>query len=71
MKLSNKIYDILKVFLIRVVPALIFLIGALGEIYHFEDIAHIIIMTISAVATALGMVLGISSKNYYKNMKGD
>lgn len=67
MKLKNKTYDILKVILTRGVPALIFLIGALGEIYHFEDTAHIIIMTISAVATALGMMLGISSKNYYKN----
>lgn len=70
MKLSNKAYDNLKTILTKVVPALIFLIGTLGEIYHFEDIANTINLTIGAIATAVGMVLGISSKNYYKN-KGE
>ena len=67
MKLSNKTYDILKTILTKVVPALIFLIGTLGEIYHFEDIANTINLTIGAIATAVGMALGISSKNYYKD----
>lgn len=67
MKLENKTYDILKTILTKGVPALIFLIGTLGEIYHFEDIANIINLTIGAVATAVGMALGISSKNYYKD----
>lgn len=63
--LSNKMYNILKWFLIIFVPALITLIGALGKIYNFDT--ETIILTISAIATFLGAITGISNINYYKN----
>lgn len=63
--LSNKMYNILKWFLIIFVPALITLIGALGKIYSFNT--DTIILTISAIATFLGAITGISNINYYKN----
>lgn len=63
--LSNKMYNILKWFLIIFVPALITLIGALGKIYSFNT--ETIILTISAIATFLGAITGISNINYYKN----
>lgn len=70
MKLSNKTYDILKWVLLKVVPALIILIGTLGKIYDFETIANTINLTIGAVALFFSSILGISSKNYYKS-KGE
>lgn len=63
--LSNKMYNILKWFLIIFVPALITLIGALGKIYSFDT--ETIILTISTIATFLGAITGISNINYYKN----
>ena len=66
MKLKNKTYDILKWVLITVSPALILLITTLGTIYNFEDISNIICLTISAIATFISSILGISSSNYKK-----
>lgn len=66
MKLKNKTYDILKWILITVIPALILLITTLGTIYNFEDISNIICLTISAIATFISSILGISSSNYKK-----
>lgn len=65
MKLNNKIYDILKWALIIFVPALITLIGTLGQIYKFDT--EIIVLTISAIATFLGAITGISTYNYKKD----
>ena len=66
MKLKNKTYDILKWILITVIPALIVLITTLGTIYNFEDVSNIICLTISAIATFISSILGISSSNYKK-----
>lgn len=66
MKLKNKTYDILKWILITVIPALILLITTLGTIYNFEDVSNIICLTISAIATFISSILGISSSNYKK-----
>lgn len=67
MKLSNKAYDFLKWFLFLFVPASITLISALGRIYHFET--EVIILTVSAVATFIGAITGLSNYNYNKNNK--
>ena len=65
MKLSNKIYNVLKWVLIIFTPALITLIGTLGKIYNFDT--ETINLTIGAVATFLGVITGISNINYYKD----
>ena len=65
MKLNNKIYNILKWTLIIFVPALITLIGTLGQIYKFDT--EIIVLTIAAIATFLGTITGISNYNYKKD----
>ena len=67
MKMNNKIYDILKWGLMIFVPALITLIGTLGQIYNWDT--EIIVLTISAIATFLGTITGISNYNYKKEMK--
>lgn len=65
MKLSNKLYNILKWGLLIFVPALITLIGTLATIYNFDG--EKIILTISAVETFLGALIGISNYNYNKD----
>lgn len=67
--LSDKIYKILKWFLILFVPALITLINGLGKIYKFET--DTLILTISVLSTFLGAITGISNVNYYKDVKND
>lgn len=64
MKLSNKVYDVLKYGLMTFIPALITLIGTLGKIYNFET--EIIVLTISAVATFVGAITSISNVKYKK-----
>lgn len=67
MKLSNKAYDIIKWILLKVVPALIVLIGTLSKIYDFEELANTINLTIGAFALFFTTILGISTYNYNKD----
>lgn len=64
MTLSNKIYTLFKWSLIIFIPALLTLIGTLGQIYDFDT--EKIVLTISAISTFLGVITGISNYNYKK-----
>lgn len=64
MKINDKLYNILKWGLIIFIPALITLIGTLGQIYDFDT--ETIVLTISAISTFLGVITGISNYNYKK-----
>lgn len=63
MKLSNKLYDILKKVSLMAVPLVAF-ISALTEIWGFSYGAEIA-ATVSAVGALLGACLTISTNNYY------
>ena len=63
--LSNKVYKILKWGLMIFIPALLTLIGTLGQIYGFDT--EKIVLTITAVSTFLGVITGISNYNYNKD----
>lgn len=65
MKLTNKAYDILKWIAQYLLPALGTLYFTLSSIWGFPY-GEEIIGTISAVDVFLGVLLGISSSNYYK-----
>lgn len=67
MKLSNEQYDVAKRTVTVVVPAAIALITGLGVLYKFDTSA--ITGTIALVATFVGTVLGVSSKNYQKEQE--
>lgn len=67
LKLNDKIYKVFKWGLIIFIPALITLIGTLGQIYNFDT--EKIVLTISAVSTFLGVITGISNYNYTKEVK--
>lgn len=62
MKLSNKVYDILKMIITKVLPAAITAIEALGILYSFET--KYIVGTIAIIMTFIGAVMGISTKKY-------
>lgn len=67
MKLNDKIYKVFKWGLIIFIPALITLIGTLGQIYEFDT--EKTVLTISAVSTFLGVITGISNYNYKKGVE--
>ena len=67
MKFSNKTYDILKRIAQYLLPALGTLYAALAGIWGFPY-GEQIVGTISAVDVFLGVLLGISSKNYQKEL---
>ena len=66
MKLSNKAYDILKWIAQILLPAIDTLYFALARIWGLP-LAEEIVGTITAVDAFLGVLLGISSANYYKD----
>lgn len=66
MKLPNKLYDILKWLLIIVVPAFITLFSFLAQAWGWDIPTEAITGTITAVATFIGVCIGISSLNYYR-----
>lgn len=72
MKLSNKLYDVLKWIAQILLPALATLYFALSKVWGLPY-AEQIVGTITAVDAFLGVLLGISSSNYYKevNANGD
>lgn len=67
LKLNDKIYKVFKWGLIIFIPALITLIGTLGQIYGFDT--EKIVLTISAISTFLGVITGISNYNYTKGVE--
>ena len=66
--MSNKMYDFLKWIAQYLLPAIGALYVALAEIWHLpfgSEIAG----TVAAVDTFLGIVLGISSNKYHKELE--
>lgn len=64
MILPDKVYNVLKWLLLTFTPALIMLISTLGVIYDFDT--EVFTLTIGAVATFIGTLIGISNHNYNK-----
>ena len=70
MKLSNKLYDILKWVVIIVLPALATLYAALAGVWAWPYPDEVV-TTITAVDTFIGAVLCISTVNYNKEVKNN
>jgi len=69
--MSNKTYDVLKWVASVVLPAFATLTLTIGQIWGWSSWTVPIGATISAVATFLGAILGISSIAYNKAKGGD
>ena len=67
MKMSNKVYDVLKWIAQYALPALGTLYFALAGIWGFPY-GEQVVGTVAAVDTFLGVILGISTYNYNKEM---
>ena len=67
MKLSNETYDVLKWIAMYLLPALGTLYFALAGIWGLPY-GEQVVGTITALDTFLGVLLGISSSNYYKKV---
>lgn len=65
MKLSNKLYDVLKWIALYLLPALGTLYFALAGIWGFP-FGEEVVGTITALDTFLGVILGISNAQYNK-----
>lgn len=65
--MKNEIYDLLKKIALVVLPALATLIITIFEIWDIP-FGQQIGATITAVDTALGVILGISNYNYNRNL---
>lgn len=68
MKMSNKVYDVLKYIAQIVLPALATLYFALAKIWNFPYGAEIV-GTISAIDAFLGALLQISTNQYNKELQ--
>jgi hypothetical protein len=68
MKISNKVYDVLKWIAMYFLPAVGTLYFALAGIWNFPY-GEEIVGTITAVDTFLGVILGIASATYNKTNK--
>ena len=68
MKMSNKVYDVLKYIALIVLPALGTLYFALAKIWGFPY-GEEIVGTITAVDAFLGALLKISTDEYYKEQQ--
>lgn len=68
MKMSNKVYDILKWIAQIALPAAGALYFALAKIWGFPYATEVV-GTISAVDAFLGALLGISTANYNKTLE--
>ena len=66
MKMSNKVYDVLKWIAMYLLPALGTLYFALSGIWKLPY-GEQVVGTITAVDTFLGVLLGISTAQYNKN----
>ena len=66
MKMSNKVYDVLKYIAMIALPAIATFYFALASIWNFP-FGEEVVGTITAVDALLGALLGVSTANYNKN----
>lgn len=70
MRMSNKVYDILKYIAQYVLPAAGTLYFALANIWSLPY-GEQVVGTITAIDAFLGVILGISTANYKKNIESE
>ena len=64
--MSNKTYDILAYIQRIILPAFATLLATLGQIWNWTWPVEQVVLTITAIDTFMGIVLRISSNNYYE-----
>ena len=65
MKMSNKVYDVLKWISMVVIPAVVTMLGTILSVLKVAN-TNVILIIIGAVATCLGSILKKSNIDYMK-----
>ena len=65
MKMSNKVYDVLKCISMVVIPAFVTMLGTILSVLKVAN-TNVILIIIGAVATCLGSILKKSNTDYMK-----
>lgn len=65
MKMSNKVYDVLKWISMVVIPAFVTMLGTILSVLKVAN-TNVILIIIGAVATCLGSILKKSNMDYMK-----
>ncbi len=66
MKLPDKVYTILKWIALIALPAIATFWGVMGKVWDIPYTAEVV-TTITAVATLIGALIGVSTVNYNKD----
>lgn len=69
MKITNKVYDVIKWIVVIIIPAIITLYSSLASIWGFPY-AEQITATLAAIDVFLGVVMKISTASYNKTYDG-
>lgn len=69
MKITNKVYDVIKWIVVIIIPAIITLYSSLASIWGFPY-AEQITATLAAIEVFLGVVMKISTASYNKTYDG-
>ena len=67
--MNNMTYDILAYVQRIVLPALATLIATLGQIWNWTWPVEQVVLTLTAIDTFMGVVLRISSNQYYEHLE--
>ena len=70
MKLPDKVYTILKWIALIALPAIATFWGVMGKVWDIPYTAEVV-TTITAVATLIGALIGVSTVNYNKDKEGN
>lgn len=70
MSLNNKSYDMLKWFVLIVLPAVSVLVQGLGDLYGYSS-SEVYVSTINLFTVFVGTILQISSKKYHDGENND
>ena len=70
MKLPDKVYTVLKWIALIALPAIATFWGVMGKVWDIPYTAEVV-TTITAVATLIGALIGVSTVNYNKDKEGN
>lgn len=66
--MSNKVYDLLKWLVSIALPAIITLYATLSQVWGWSNTDKVI-MTLGSIGTFIGVLIGLSSKQYNKEVE--
>lgn len=66
MKISSSVYDKLKFLCLKIIPALTFFLGVVGDTLDLDWMIKVITI-LGALGESIGIIIGISSSDYWKD----